>query len=138
MSRAMHCVGAGLRGRMIALGAVMLAAYAAAAVFWAGDAGAAVAATLAAVVCWVSATTALWMSHALRDPSYGLAAVLLPMAVRTGLPLMLALLIRAAGRGLVEAGFVYYLIGFYLLAWAVETLLSLAGLKQAWGWKSNG
>jgi len=116
----------------------MLAAYAVVVVFWVCDGRSAVAAALAAVVCWASAMTALWMSRALRDPAYGATAVLLPMAVRTGLPLLLALLVRLGGRGLVEAGFVYYLIGFYLLAWAVETPMSLAGLKQAGRLKSNG
>jgi len=53
------------------------------------------------------------------------AGLLLPMAVRFGAPLMAALAVRLRGPGLAEAGFAYYLIGFYLLALAVETPLTL-------------
>jgi hypothetical protein len=83
------------------------------------------AASLAAGVCLASAAVALLMSHSLRYAAGGVAGVLLPMIVRTGLPLVLILIVRVRGQVLVEAGFVYYLVGFYLLALAVEVPMSL-------------
>lgn len=84
-----------------------------------------VAAALAAAVCTVSAAAALVISSQLSGTMHGMAGVLLPMAARTGAPLIVAALVRLKGPGLVEAGFVYYLIGFYLLALAVEMPISL-------------
>ena len=65
------------------------------------------------------------MSDWIDAAANGVAAMLLPMMVRTGLPLLLALIVRVGGWGLVEANFVYYLIGFYLLGLTVELPLSL-------------
>jgi hypothetical protein len=116
-----------LRAQMAVLLAVMLGAYGCVLFLVAarGDAVGIAAATLAAGVCLVSAAAALLMSHWLRDPANGLAGVLLPMVARTGLPLLLALIARTGGQGLVESGLVYYLVGFYVLAMAVEIPMSL-------------
>ncbi len=106
-----------------------------------------VAASMAAGTCFVSATAALILSRSLSDPQYGSTGILLPMAVRTGIPLMLALVIRLRGQGLVDGGFVYYLVGFYLLALAVEVPMSLpvrilrkrqSGSSKAEDWKTHG
>ncbi len=51
------------------------------------------------------------------------------MLVRTGVPLLLAVLILRHGP-LVDAGAVYYLIVFYLVALGLETWLSLPVLKS--------
>jgi hypothetical protein len=135
--------------RVAALTAVMAAAYGGAlfaAVGKGGHAGV-VAASLTGGVCLASAVAALLMSHLLRGPANGVAAMLLPMVVRTGLPLLLVLIVRSGGQGLVEAGFVYYLMGFYLLALAVEIPMSLpratrprqcSAESTGEGWKTHG
>ena len=106
-----------------------------------GDALGVAAASLAAGLCLTSAAVALLISHALRDPANSPAnsvvGMLLPMMVRTGLPLLLALIVRIRGPRLVEAGFVYYLIGFYLLAWVVALPMSLPHVEQ-WRQSSAG
>ncbi len=119
--------------RLVVLAAVMLAAYGGVWCVAAGNGGTTgvVAASLAAGVCLASAAIALLISQWLRDPANGLAGILLPMAVRTGLPLLLATLIRIGGGGLVEAGLVYYLVGFYLLALAVEVPMSLPSIERS-------
>ena len=95
-----------LLARLIVLAAVMLAAYGGVLCVVAGhgDTAGMVAASLAAGVCLASAAAALLISQRLRDPANGLAGMLLPMATRTGVPLLLAMLIRFRGGGLVEAG----------------------------------
>jgi hypothetical protein len=128
---------------MTVLAAVMLAAYAGVVCAVMSKAGApgVVAASLAAGLCLTSAAAALLISHALRDPANSPAnsvvGMLLPMMVRTGLPLVLALVVRTRGPGLVEAGFVYYLIGFYLLAWVVALPMSLPQVER-WRRSSAG
>ena len=106
-----------------------------------------VAASLAAGVCLASAATALATSHWVGGLVNGVAGMLLPMMVRTAPPLLLAMIVRLRGPGLVEAGFVYYLVGFYLLALAVEVPMSLPHGEQSLGrgdatarkgWKVNG
>ena len=53
------------------------------------------------------------------------------MAVRTGLPLVLAVVMRLVDGPLVKAGGVYYLLSFYLAALAVEMPMSLGSLKAS-------
>jgi hypothetical protein len=83
------------------------------------------AASLAAGVCLASSAAALWISEMVDNSPNALMGVVLPMVSRVGLPLSLAAAVRLFGQGLVEAGFVYYLIGFYLLALMVELPMSL-------------
>ncbi len=84
-----------------------------------------VAASLAAVVCLASSSVALAMSRGVFGPSNGLGVTILSTIARTVPPLMLALIVRLRGQALVETGFVYYLVGFYLLALIVELPMSL-------------
>lgn len=84
-----------------------------------------VAASLAAGACGVSAVLAMLMSHLIAGVNVGATAMLLPMMIRITPPLLVAIAIRLRGPGLVEAGFVYYLIGFYLLALGIELPMSL-------------
>ena len=116
-----------LPARVAVLAAVMAAAYGCVVIVAANTKGSTgiAAASWSAGVCLASAAVALTMNQLLGRAANGLAGILLPMAVRTGLPLLLALFVRMRGQGLVEAGFIYYLVGFYLLALAVETVLSL-------------
>jgi hypothetical protein len=122
-----------LATRLSLLGAGLLAPYAvglAVAVRCSGAAGLA-ALSVAAAGCLVSATAAMILSYCLQTPATAMAAALLSMAVRTGLPLIVALVVRLGGPSLVEAGFVYYLLVFYVLALAIEVPLSLPRMERS-------
>ena len=119
--------------RMTVLAAVMLAAYGVVvcpAMSKAGASGVA-AVSLAAGVWLMSAAVALLFTHLLYGPASGVVGIMLAMLVRMGLPVSLALIVRIRGQGLVEAGLVYYLVGFYLLALLVETPMSLPQTTQS-------
>ncbi len=91
------------------------------------------AAGVPAVVCLVGALAALTISYSVRGPNRALLGLVLPMSVRTGLPLVLAVVMRLVDGPLVKAGGVYYLLVFYLAALAVEMPLSLGSLKASSG-----
>ena len=133
------CVSAltsrGLMAKATVLTAVMLLAYAVV-FFVAAELGGVVgivAVSLASGVCLASALTALLMSHTVFGPLGGVAGMLLPTFARTAPPLILAMLVRLRGQALVETGFVYYLVGFYLLALAVELPMSLPRINRFCG-----
>ena len=67
----------------------------------------------------------LLLSDRLRGPDLAALALLLGMFCRTGLPLMMAVVIHLRTKVLSEAGLPVYLLVFYLLCLAVETWLSL-------------
>jgi hypothetical protein len=121
-----------LRGQSIAvraavLTAVVLVALVAVGVvasLWCGTVGG-TAAALAAVICLTGAVLALTISGVLARPETALASLVLGMALRMGLPLVAALAVHLHGGPLAEAGFLYYLVVFYPITLAVETLLSL-------------
>jgi hypothetical protein len=83
------------------------------------------AAGAAAVVCSAGALLAIWIPYVLCDPKYALTALLLNMAVNMGLPLAFAVAVQILGGPLSQAGFLYYLLFFYLLTLVVKTMLSL-------------
>jgi len=83
------------------------------------------AAVVAAVFCLAGATIALMASHLLRGPKNALAALLVGMAARMGVPLTFGLAIHLQGGPLAEAGLLYYLLIFYPITLASETALSL-------------
>ena len=53
--------------------------------------------------------------------------MLVGMLVRMGIPLGAALLVVFRGGPLADAGFLYYLVVFYLVTLTVETFLALGG-----------
>ena len=120
-----------LLARLAVLTGLMLAAYGSVLLVAAGSPARVAAASLTAGVCLASAAAALVMSAWLRTIANGPALMLLPMMIRAGLPLFLAVIVRMRGRGLVEANFVYYLIGFYLLALLIELPMSLPRTADA-------
>ena len=87
------------------------------------------AAGVPAAVCLIGAIAALTISYSVRGPNRALLGLVLPMTVRTGLPLVLAIVMRRVDGPLVNAGGVYYLLVFYLAALAVEMPLSLGSVK---------
>lgn len=119
--------GRGLAVRLAVLSGVMLLLFLGVLPVALGGQGAVgfVAIAIAGGVCWASAAGAMLVSRCLQSLGATVAGILLPMALRTGVPLLLALVIRLRGPGLVSAGLVYYLLAFYLVALAVEVPLSL-------------
>lgn len=85
-----------------------------------------VAAVLAATVCLASAGLALWACESCRRPEQVLQAMILGLALRTGIPLGFALAAEAAGL-LAWAGLVYQLLACYAVALGSELVLSLPG-----------
>ncbi|MFW6124579.1 MAG: hypothetical protein ACOC46_00410 [Pirellulales bacterium] len=83
------------------------------------------AALTAAGVCLAAGAVALVIAHACRAPNRLLFGVLLGMGVRTIAPLAVAFFVEYQCEGLANAGFLYYLVFFYLLTLAVETALAL-------------
>jgi hypothetical protein len=89
-----------------------------------------IAAIVAAAVCLAGALLALIIRGFLTGPESALAALVLGMATRMGLPLASGLAIHLHGGPLAEAGFLYYLVVFYPITLAVETLLSLPASQR--------
>ncbi|MGD9721736.1 MAG: hypothetical protein AB7O59_05385 [Pirellulales bacterium] len=95
----------------------------------AGSAGV-VAASVAAAVCWLGGAVALLLTALARGPSMAMYGVALAMLSRTLLPLALGVSLHFAVPALAAAGLVYYLLVFYLVVLAAETLLAVAQISQ--------
>ncbi len=76
-------------------------------------------------VCLLAAWMALAVSEPLRKPPRMLTFVLVGMMIRMGVPLVAALTVFFMGCPLADAGFLYYLVGFYPVTLTVETFLSV-------------
>jgi hypothetical protein len=113
------------REAMLAIGMVSLYLLAAPLAYWLGGIVGLLTAAVACGVCLLASALALAVSTLLRQPALALYGLLLAMAARTGIPLFCALAVRLQGTALLERGFFYYLVVFYLFALAVETPLSL-------------
>jgi hypothetical protein len=79
------------------------------------------AAGTAAVCCYLGAIGALLLAHWFRGPDGLLPRVLGGMFVRMSVPLACALGVQLGHGPLADAGFVYYVLVFYLVTLAVET-----------------
>jgi hypothetical protein len=90
-----------------------------------GGRSALLAATLALWFCLVAGLLAMLVQSLLSRGGNPLSGMLFGMLLRTGLPLGLALVCQLASPALAEAGFLYYLLGFYLPTLLIETLLTL-------------
>jgi hypothetical protein len=85
---------------------------------------------VAGVACLASSLAAVALSELLRRGGAVLAGVLVSMLVRLAAPLAVAVVVQLRFESLVRAGFAYYLLAFYLVNLAVETVLSV---RQARG-----
>jgi hypothetical protein len=124
-------LGLGARAAVL-LGALLLTLAAAAPVGWAmaGSSGV-TAAGIAALVCAAPSLAALALTYRLRAPRHALVAMLGGMFLRMGPPLIVALVVHELGGPLVEAGLIYYLAAFYVVALVVETGLSLTLIDRS-------
>jgi len=82
-------------------------------------------AALGGSICWVAASLALcstWLAQVMQAPVQG---VLLGMLFRMGLPLLCLIGLRNLNGPLVPAGVATTILGVYLVALMMETLLAL-------------
>jgi hypothetical protein len=117
----------GVRTRTAVLTLTVFVAFAAAApvVFHMGGAMGLTAAGVAAALCLLGAGTALVVSDLIREPQHALAALLIGMMARMGVPLLFGLVTHLRGGPLADAGLLYYLLMFYPVTLIVEIGLSL-------------
>ena len=118
-----------IRVTMLAIVVLVAFAMVAPVAVYIGGSTALAAATLAAAFCLIGAAMALMASSLLPGPTLALAALMTSMAARMGIPLTLGLAIHLHGGPLAKAGLLYYLLIFYPITLAVETVLSL---PSAW------
>lgn len=82
-------------------------------------------AAVAGVTCLVGGLMALLPVARGRGPNQILAQVLWAMMARMGVPLLVCVIVYVRRGRLAEAGFVYYLLAFYLVTLIVETVLQV-------------
>lgn len=97
---------------------------------WVGM-GACRAGIVAAMVVWFSSALALGIGDWLRGRGQVMASLLLGMAVRMLLPLAACVLVQLNGGALADAGFVYFVLTFYLIALPLDTLLAIVQIQPA-------
>lgn len=88
------------------------------------------AASLAMAVCFAGAVVGFLWSGWLRSPRQILPALWLGLFARMGAPLLCGILIHLHGGPLVWAGFLYYLLVYYMVALATSTALLLLLVGQ--------
>jgi hypothetical protein len=84
------------------------------------------AAAVALLFCLVGGLMGLVIGDLFRGPAQPLVPLLLSMLCRMGVPLGLFLLVYRRGGTLANAGFAYYLIGFYLLMLLVDSVMTVS------------
>ncbi|MEQ8788742.1 MAG: hypothetical protein RIC55_20695 [Pirellulaceae bacterium] len=87
-------------------------------------------AAVALLVCGASAVLALLVTGLLQGGKQAVNALLSGMALRMGVPFAAGMLLQSQGGPLAEAGVFGMILAYYLLALAVETVLSLRLIKQ--------
>ena len=89
-----------------------------------------VASAVVAGVCLAGAIPALVITHCVRGPTSSQYGLLVAMCFRMGIPLGFALGPYLREGPLADAGVIYYLLAFYMVTLAVETLLSLPAFQK--------
>jgi hypothetical protein len=79
----------------------------------------------AAALCGSTGIAAFWVGRHFLAHGHAIGGVLGAMAIRMGIPLVICLALAVRGNADSMAGFVYYLLAFYLGTLAVETWYSL-------------
>lgn len=83
------------------------------------------AAAVAAAVCWAGGLLALLATGLVRFRGNSASGVLLGTACRTGLPIVVGLVLHRSGGSLAAAGVFAMILGYYLVALVAETLLAI-------------
>ena len=89
------------------------------------------AATVAGSLCWAGGMLALLTVVVVRGSEKVLQRFLLGMFFRMGLPLVAGLDLKERGGDLAQSGVFEMILGFYLVALVVETVLSLRFVAPA-------
>ena len=84
-----------------------------------------VASLSAAAVCWAGAGLAMTATRLFQRPEHALALTAVGMALRMGLPLVAVMVVTLQGGPLASAGFVIYVLAYYVVALVVETWLTV-------------
>jgi hypothetical protein len=84
-----------------------------------------VAAGAAFLVCWLPNALSLLIMSFFRDPQQSVSAMLFGMLLRMGIPFGIAAVLLQTKHWLVDAGILPMVLGMYLVALVVETILSL-------------
>jgi hypothetical protein len=85
---------------------------------------------MAAVVCLCGATSGIMFRCLLTGPVLAVHGILLGMAARMGVPLAAALLYCFRPGALGNPQFLYYLLVFYMLTLAIDTVVALSGTDE--------
>jgi hypothetical protein len=117
-----------LPARLLLLLTIVLVAYACLAPIAYSISGAAglIAAAAAAGVCALGAALGMPVASLFRTPQTAMYGVAVSMLTRTALPLALGVALQMNVAWLAEAGFIYYLLAFYAVTLATETILTVA------------
>ena len=118
-------LGLAARCGLVTLAVAIALAIAGALAFRLHEGAGVAAAGVAAGVCLLGSIAALTVSQFLQGPEAALRRVLASMALRMFVPLAFCLVVAALGGPLAEAGCVYYVLVFYLVTLAVDTVLAL-------------
>lgn len=89
------------------------------------------AAGVAAGICWLGAVGAAPIAALFHGPSAVMVGIGLSMLARTVLPLIVGVTLHAMVPALAEGGMIYYLLAFYLLTLATETVVSVAQIPRS-------
>jgi hypothetical protein len=98
--------------------------------FWLGGPLVVGAAAAAAAVVWVASALGIAVGELFRKPNDVLVAMLFGMAIRMTLPLAACVIVHLSGGPLAAAGFVFFVLGFYMIALAADTLLLVLQLNK--------
>ena len=90
----------------------------------------AIAALAGAAVVWTASMLACIVSDRFRRQGEPLVSLLVGMLLRMFLPLGACLVVLLNGGPLAAAGFVYFVLAFYLLALPVETMLAVSTVQS--------
>ena len=88
-----------------------------------------VVAVVAASVCWLGAMAGLVVITRPADPSQALARVYAAMGLRSAIPMMLGLTAQQMFPQLAAAGLMIYIVPFYLVTLASETLFAVGEFR---------
>lgn len=97
----------------------------------------ALAAVAGGATCLSGGLLALGVVNLFAGPQWVLAGMMIGMFLRAGLPLAVAVLVQLGGGRFAEAGFLWYLVPFYLVALAADTVLTVAQVRASQPYRTS-
>jgi len=92
-----------------------------------------VAVAIAAVVCWLASTAALVVTSRYSATKSAATGVFLGMFLRTGVPILSAIVLTSSSRELAQGGVFGAFVVFFLLTLSVETVLVMRIINRVRG-----